>query len=426
MDNKVKEAICFLTEQKGYKRILKGILDKYKQLGKLSGMIVLEDLSHEEGIILGAIDYKFYAEKRGKISVKKFVDSFCKGRFEGIDFTEVLKIYFKDDLLTNKALKEMRKNKRETYFFNILNQFENTKAYQWLKAVLDEKNHGYHTLIKKYEESQQDLKYILINIRNALNILSFSKKSLMPLPLFSSKVTKDSHYFDINRIEGKLLIHAICHFLNEKYPLNAEEMNEVLYQSGIVRDEISNSTITFGLMAYRKNEAHLGFKSFLDNGEPLQLSIKNLRSIEKIKAKGYKVFVFENPTAFAGVMEKTLDLYPSLICTSGQLNISALMLLDKLVEGGAMLYYAGDFDPEGLQIADKLKIRYKENLILWRFSVEDYRCIKGEVSIKERENKLLNIQSEELLPLRDFILKEGVAGYQELLIDAYVEDIRNI
>ncbi|QXM06568.1 TIGR02679 domain-containing protein [Crassaminicella indica] len=424
MDDKVKEAICFLKKHKGYTRILKGIRDKYKQLGKLSGMILLEDLSHEEGIILGAINHKFYAEKTVRLSVKKFLDYFCKGKFEGIDFVEVLKIYFKDDLLTNKELKEIRKNKIEIYFNNVLKEFEGTKGYLWLKTALEEKKYGYNTIIKKYEENPDTLKYLLTNIRNAVNNLSFSKNRLTPLALFSSNITKDAHYFDIHKMEGKLFIHAICCIIGEKYPSNAEEINEILYRAGIVRDEISNSTITFGLRAYIGKEEHLGFKSFLELKEPLQLSIKNLSSIRKIKAKNNKAFVFENPTVFSRVMQKTIDISPSLICTSGQINISSLMLLDKLVEEGTVLYYSGDFDPEGLQIADKLKIRYKEKLVLWRFSVEDYRAIKGEVSIKGREKKLLSIKSDELFPIRDFMLKEGKAGYQELLIERYILDIR--
>ncbi|MCT4605658.1 MAG: DUF2399 domain-containing protein [Marinisporobacter sp.] len=424
MEGQIKSAIAFLKEGKGYKRILKEILEKYKKIGKLSGMILLEDLSQEEGMILGAIDHKFYTEKRAKFSVKKFIDHFSRGKFEGIDFLEVLKGYFQEQLLTHKEVKERKERKKEIYFSSILKEFENTKEALWLEATINEKKYGYHTMIKKYEESPKCLKAILIHIKNAMNSLSFSKERLMPLALFSSQITKDAHYFDINKIEGKLLIHAICYIIHERYPSNAEKINEILYKSGIVRDELSNSTITFGLMGYNDNKEHIGLKSFLEMKEPLQLSIKNLSKINKIYAKNHNAFVFENPTVFERVMEKTLDVCPTLICTSGQVNISSLIILDKLVEGGAKIYYSGDFDPEGLQIADKLKKRYKEKLVFWRFSIEDYVEIKGDVSIKEREKKLRNIQSEELFLLRDKLLKEGKAGYQELLIDCYVRDIR--
>lgn len=423
MEHEVKDVVKVLKDNKAYKKILKEILDKYKKLGKLSGIIVLENLSEEEGLILAPLDYKFYSEKRGKLSVKKFVQHFSKGKFENIDFTEVLKEYFKDDLITNKEFKDYKQKSREEYFQNILQQFEESKAYKWLINVLGQKKYGYNIIIKKYEEDRSDLNEVLINIKNAAECLSFSKKSLIPLALFSSKVTKNSHYFDIDKTEGKLLIHCICCLIEESFPTNAEETNEVLYKSGIVRDEVSNSTITFGLRAYVKEQEHMGLKCFLEQKESLQLSIRNFSRLDRIVAKNNKVFVFENPTVFTAVMENTLELTPSLICTSGQLNISSLMLLDKLVDEGTLVYYSGDFDPEGLQIADKLKVRYKDKLILWRFCTEDYISIRGSVSIKDRESKLLKLQSEELFSLRDLMLHQKTAGYQELLIDKYVEDV---
>lgn len=37
-----------------------------------------------------------------------------------------------------------------------------------------------------------------------------------------------------------------------------------------------------------------------------------------------------------------------------------------------MLYYSGDYDPEGLGIAQRLKDRYKDRLILWEYKPEYY------------------------------------------------------
>lgn len=48
------------------------------------------------------------------------------------------------------------------------------------------------------------------------------------------------------------------------------------------------------------------------------------------------------------------------------------MLLDKLTENST-IYYAGDFDPEGLQIAQNLKKRYPEHFIFWKYKAEYYQ-----------------------------------------------------
>ncbi|KYH35068.1 hypothetical protein CLTEP_10610 [Clostridium tepidiprofundi DSM 19306] len=421
--DKVNEAVEFLKKNKAYNKILKEILIKYKKLGKLSGMICMENLTSEEAMILAPLNHNFFAEKKGKFSVKKFMDNFSKGRFEGVDFVEVLKVYFDDNLITNKEKRDLETEKREKYFKTILEQCEGTRFEIWLNRALCEKKYGYKIIMKKYCEDKKVLKEILMNIKKALCHMSFSSDNITPIALFSSNITKDSHYFDIGTVCGNLLMHAICCILDVAYPENAEKINEILYSVGIMRDELSNTTITYGLKAYTDCKEHFGFKSFYDYKEPLIVSLKNLNKIDTVKVNNNRVFVFENPTVLVGVMEKTKHIYPSLICTSGQINICSLVLLDKIVRGGAVIYYSGDFDPEGLKIADKLKRRYKDKLVLWRYSIEDYFNIKSSVSIKSRESKLSSIECEELFELRDILIDEGKGGYQELLIEEYVKDI---
>ena len=53
---------------------------------------------------------------------------------------------------------------------------------------------------------------------------------------------------------------------------------------------------------------------------------------------------------------------------SGSCN---LILLDLLKENHTF-HYAGDFDPEGLLIAQNLKERYGSKLTLWNYQVEWY------------------------------------------------------
>ena len=90
------------------------------------------------------------------------------------------------------------------------------------------------------------------------------------------------------------------------------------------------------------------------------------------------------------------------------------------------MYYAGDFDPEGILIADKLKQRYKDNLHLWKSSVEEYRAILSSSSISEK--RLLSLQScrsEELQALCRELEQYKYSGYQEALLPLYLEEIRN-
>ena len=98
------------------------------------------------------------------------------------------------------------------------------------------------------------------------------------------------------------------------------------------------------------------------------------------------------------------------------------MILDLLEASKAELYYNGDFDPEGLQIADKLKQRYKR-LHLWCYSIENYENIKGTVDVEERLVKLNRIKSKELAPIIESMRKEKVAGYQETLVEELMRNM---
>ena len=103
------------------------------------------------------------------------------------------------------------------------------------------------------------------------------------------------------------------------------------------------------------------------------------------------------------------------------------MLLDKIVQGGGEIYYSGDFDPEGLLIADKLKKRYGLKLVLWHFTPEAYRKIQSKKMISAaRLKKLDSIESPELKKLVEAIKKSGYSGYQEMMVEAYLRDIETL
>jgi len=119
----------------------------------------------------------------------------------------------------------------------------------------------------------------------------------------------------------------------------------------------------------------------------------------------------------------TEDISVTLLCTSGQPNYSSLIILDKLYKSDTEIYYSGDFDPEGLQIADNLKYRYDGGLNFFGMNVDNYLRIIGNISFHERLGKLNTITSKELKPLVDEMLIHGKAGYQELLINYYYENI---
>ncbi len=422
-----KEAIDYLKTKPGYKRILKAIIDKYRKLGHVGGYIILDKLTPEEEVILAPLDYSIYQTKTCKVKVQSFANLFCTGRFEEIDFLEVLKGYKGEAIVPNRELKEQALTEREAFFDKLLHSLKSTEVQRWLGDSLREKKYGYQLVVQLYTHQKKLLQEIIKALDKALEHLENLKEEWLSLPLLASKVTRDAHYFDLNTQAGKLLLYVLSYKQETAYPTTLESMNEVLYTARIIKDEVSNTTICYGIEGWIQEDKP-SWEDFWKRGQPLVLAISNLKEITHITAPMNKVYIIENPAVFTALLQSvraynTPCRRVALICTSGQLNTSSYMILDKLYASTTTLYYNGDFDPEGLQIAAKLKKRYGESLVLWHYEVHDYLKVKGEVSIKERLSKLQSIEEPQLKNIIECLQKEGVAGYQELLVEELIKDM---
>lgn len=424
MGDKEKEAISFLKENKQFHKLLDAMKEKYVRMGKLTGKVSVKELTTHESLALSAIESEIYGNSSGDISIKKFVNYFTKGRFEGLDFFEVFNGYYGGTLKTNKEKKEERINKKDDFLDQLLNGIKEAHVEIWLRALIEYKKYGYNIFIKQYKEDKNALKEIVINLEKAMEFIPFSYSDGIPLATLSSKVTKDSHYFDMNKCAGKLLLQVLAYYMDKNMNYTLEEINEVLSFNGIIRDEISNTTITAGLFCYDENEEISGYKWFRREMEPIILSIHNLKGIKSINAREKSVFIFENPTSFYEVLKECKNLRPSLICISGQPNSSTHIILNYLIKEGCKLFYAGDFDPEGITICDNLKKKYDKNLEFMCMSKEYYLKTKSKNSFEDRIAKLDNIFSEELFDLVDKMKEDKISAYQELLTNEYVCFIR--
>ena len=149
--------------------------------------------------------------------------------------------------------------------------------------------------------------------------------------------------------------------------------------------------------------------------------MSNINGLENVCTENNVVYVFENPSLLISM----LDLKVPIIITSGMPNISLYTLLKKLINSGTKIYYNGDFDPEGLLIAEKLKLKFP-NIELFCYTEHDYLNSKSnEVLSSSRLKKLDNINSEELLKIKEILLKEKFSGYQEQNLNRLIEYITN-
>ncbi len=420
------EFAAYLKENPGYRRIMKQIREKYQSLGHLGGTIRLDPLSNEEREVLRSLFKKNYLQKSASFPVEKFISAFEGTRYAGSDFEAVLSCYFGEKMSWKKELKKQHSDEKSRFFEDIIAAFRGSAAAEWLAELRENKNNAYSMLNQKYNQDPRQLKRLLTEVCQGLNQAAAQQEKVR-LALFASQITWDPHAFDMNREGGRLLLYALAAYYGLDYPKNAEAQMELLYQAGLIYDEVSNYTICRGIWALAGDKRHPGWAGFSEMAEPLHVSLWNISTIERLGCVNNRVYVFENPTVFSEIAGLLKNRPGSLVCSAGNVKVATLLLLDKIAQGGGEIYYGGDFDPEGLVIADKLKKRYGEKLILWHFTLEAYQAIRSKKKISALRLKKLNtIAAPELKQLADAIQASGCSGYQELMVKTYLKDIKTL
>ena len=426
----MKESLDLINGNKIYKKIFLEVYSKYKKYGKITGSFTLKAATAEERRILSNFDSKALTEGKAKIKCSTVRELFNR-KLKYYSFEELLVKVVGKELKTNKEIKDEEKNQEEKFYDDILKACDNGIGRQWFLEVLDKKKYGYNIIIRKYKSEKEINKLEELNKRiiltiNSLNKLPYLNNKYENIAVFSAVNTKDSHFFDIDKFTGRLFIKAISFILNKDDPKDINEINELYYEVGILKDEISNHTTIYGLNAFNMDSSEVkAVNSFNLWKEPLQISISNLLKIDYLEAINNTVFIFENPAVFHKILKVNCDNI-SLICTSGQLNLSSYIVLNK-IRNLKNIYYAGDFDPEGLMIAYKIKKRYKDKVKFLNYTRESYINTMSNNIIEEKSMSQLNkINCSELDEVINELRINKRAAYQELLIDEYLDLIKKL
>lgn len=424
----MKESLDLINSNKIYKKIFLEVYSKYKKYGKITGSFTLKAATTEERQILFNFDSKALTEGKAKIKCSTVRDLFNR-KLKEYSFEELLVKVVGKELKTNKEVKDEEKEQEEKFYDDILKVSDDGVGKQWFIEILDKKKYGYNIIVRKYKSEIRNLKELkrkIILIINSLNKLPYLNNEYENIAVFSAVNTKDSHFFDSDKFTGRLFIKAISFILNKDDPKDINEINELYYEVGILKDEISNHTTIYGLNAFNMDSSEVkAVNSFNLWKEPLQISISNLLKIDYFEAINNTVFIFENPAVFHKILKVNGDNI-SLICTSGQLNLSSYIVLNK-IRNLKNIYYAGDFDPEGLMIAYKIKKRYKDKVKFLNYTRESYINNMSNNIIEEKSMSQLNkINCSELDEVINELRINKRAAYQELLIDEYLDLIKKV
>lgn len=418
-----KEAYAYFRKTPGFDRCFRQLRKKWRAYGKASGMVKLTDATEEErralegffgrsfvGSFAGASDVHSKEGSAGKtlsFSVRSFEDALRETRFCELNLQQLLELYFGEPMQTNAQQKADKEEQLRIFFERCQRSFSQETTGQttvckaasdWIRAVRQEKAYGYQIILqawkRKPEEAEKLVRAVGMALNEAMPDTGETDCENLMLAVLAAKVSGNPHCFDRGTKAGQLLTCALCRVAGTDFPSGAEELAALYLRYGIQPDEISSMVAVFGLSLECEGGIHPGAAGFREAREPFLLMQKNLEHVTRAYGTGSCVFVVENEMVFSHLCEKCLQLYddsvPTLICTMGQPRKAAWQLLDLLASEELEIFYAGDLDPEGMDIADRIWRRYPSQVTLWRMGPAEYELSRSEEDISERRLAILS------------------------------------
>ncbi len=411
-----RSCIAYLREFPVFDRLLRGFREKYHSYGSFSGSVVLRGLKMDEIETLeGFFQKSFHGRKSVSVSASGFQDALEKSRFAGLEPKRLLELYFGEKMEGKRELAEEKERRWQELLAKLRKQYEGTPARDWLWQQSDEG--------KPVEEQR------LILGARIINAFPCWEERTEYLAVFAARLTGDPHAFD-RGTEGGQFLYSLIQWLAAQREMNTEASSvfpvlfrqKVYLAAGILWDDVSNYAMLCGVRAWRKGgNLHAGMDGFVQEGDPVQAPLTVIHGWERVECVDNEVYIVENPSVYAMLCSRWRGKH-SCMCMNGQPRLSSLLVLDLLADAGATVFYAGDFDPEGLLIAERVKRYYQGKVVFWRMSVKDYRDSLSEKTISgERMKKLEAVRSKELLETVSAIQSCGKAGYQENIWERYFE-----
>ncbi|KDN58725.1 TIGR02679 family protein [Exiguobacterium sp. AB2] len=416
----VDEAVHYFKASTGFSRLFEQFRKKYASLGKVGGSVSIQSFKHDE---LEAIA-RFFGEDVATIRLKKtvtlraFEKKLQTTKFEGVTLLELLEAYFGEALVTKQeALAQMEGQRAER--FRELKLTYPTLTF-WF-TYLEGRTADTHWINRMVETDKFDVS--CEQLSQAMERLPLDYERL---PVFGQRILGNPHAFDRTTDLGKLLIHAL-HIKRGQIgapPSDTERVNDLLLEFKLLRDDITNFVTCANVTAEREGTEHPMWHGAAWMHSVLNVPMRELLNVDRVRpSRGHTVWIVENSGVFSSLLDDVPDA--PLVCTHGQFKLAAYRLLDALVASGCQLKYAGDFDPEGLQMAARLKERYGDKLDYWCMDLESYVASEPSVELaEERLVKLDRVTDVELQDVVEEMKRRGRAGYQEALVEKMVVQLK--
>ncbi|MCD7716359.1 MAG: TIGR02679 domain-containing protein [Lachnospiraceae bacterium] len=382
-EKKCEPCIRYFREHPVLDRLLNGFREKYLSYGSFSGSVVLRNLKEQDREDLeGFLRKNYHGKKSATVRADHFRKALSESRFGEIAPDELLRLYFGENLIGKKERKLAQKQAVAAAFERMEEKYAGTPAGDWIRDVRDGKTRAENCI--RYMRGGNAPEVLVRNldmgaaIVNAFPVRTGEQEYLA---VFAAHLTGNPHAFDDGTEGGQLLAMTVSWEAGrrrhgEGEPTDASgvatagsapvfpalQRQRQYLAAGILRDDMSNYAMIFGIRAFKKGGSpHAGIEGFLSEGEPVQVPLSVIAGWERIECPQNAIYIVENPSVYALLCHHWRGKR-ACMCMNGQPRLSAVLILDLLAKAGVTAYYAGDFDPEGLLIAQKVKQYYEATL----------------------------------------------------------------
>lgn len=417
-----KECLTYFHQSPVWKKVLKGFRDKYSSYGRFGGKVVLKNLKSQDIEELeGFFGKSFHGQKSVTVSAEKFRQALRASRYKDIPPECLLENFFGEPLLGKQEQKLLRIREKEKIWQKILEDYEGTvikSAAELLRNIV------------KDSDSQElaEWDHALRLGAEIYNHLPYRQRDKLYLAVFAAMLTGNPHAFDNGTAAGNFLYQMIQMDLEiRKIKIEFSEIfsaykrQKSYLMAGIVLDDISNYAMLYQVEAVKKDgNLHKGMEGFASEQHIVQVPLAVITDWESLYCPQDEIYIVENPSVFAVLCgkEKAGNVRRAYMCMNGQPRLAGLIVLDLFAKSGIRVYYAGDLDPEGILIAQKLSQYYKGEFHYWHMETADYEKCRSEEVISPKRMKILErITDGRLKPVVDRIEEYGTAGYQEMLVE---------
>lgn len=430
MHEQLQECIQYFKEEPGLSRLLQKLIERYRSLGRIGGSVRLHELKAFEKEALSSFFRKDYMKKASAtISFSAFEQALLKTKYAELVIIDIFEAYEGKKIKTNSE-QQLQNEQEKQAFFQALKQ-EVPILETWI-SYIEEKGRGTRPFHSLYEKDRNELKKLVHLVGKAIEGLP-SNGQFERLPFFSQRIAKNPHAFDLDTELGRTFLHVLQFFLHQKKEwrviknqLNTEEVNEILQVYHIFRDDLLNFVTVIGVNGWSDRLINSVMEAAVNTKMILNLPLREILKLTSARPHiGKRIFIVENSGVCSAILDRwQLSFCPPIICTNGQFKLAALMLLDLCAKEGIEMFYSGDFDPEGLLMAQRMKMRHPKNVLLWRYLKQDYdKALSTKEILLDKLAQLNRIILPELEDVKLMLLKTHCAGYQEELIEDLVSDM---